>query len=347
MEFALNLITFPLTVLNSALITLFSALIIVGAFGPLVLISRCLSLFSHTCAHAQSRVMRVWFLLFLGHIEQAGGMTLKVSGDAFRPDETALVIANHRTWIDSVILFSLARQVGRNGDCKFLAKRTLLLFPVFGFIGAVTDSVVFIQREAKRAGQAMGILYNRLTTARPPDLPFWLIIYPEGTRRTPAKLRTAQDFAKKRDLKPLQHVLQPRTKGFVSMANALRGHAEAVYDVTIAYGDKANEEVKPSFLRLYFTTALQPRVIHIHQRRIQLGSVPENEHDAKQWLYKLYEQKDEMLDHYYKHGKFQGPPMRWNRISMARWLECTAYCTFVAICYTVIVYATARYVYFT
>lgn len=242
------------------------------------------------------------------------------------------------------MLFALARQVGRNGDCKFMAKKSLLLFPVFGLVGAVTDSVVFIQREAKKAGSAMATVCRRLVDPRRRDLPFWLIIFPEGTRRTAKKLSEAQDFAKKRDLRSLDHILQPRTKGFVSMSKALRDTADAVYDVTIAYGTKSDEEVKPSFLSLYFTAALGERVIHVHQRRIPMERVPEDEERAKKWLYKLYEQKDALLDGYYKNGKFQGEPMRWNKITVAHWARCFFICSTVAALYSAVVYSLYLYI---
>lgn len=293
----------------------------------------------------QSAILDTWFTMLIGNCEHPGGFTLRVTGDVFRSDETAIIVCNHRSWIDTVALFSLARQVGRNGDVKFLAKKSLLLFPVFGLIGAVTDSVVFIERSAQRATEAMSKVYRRLTDARRADLPFWLIIYPEGTRRTPEKLAAARDFAKKRDLRALDHLLQPRTKGFVSATQALRGTAGAVYDVTVAYGDNAEEEVRPSFLEMYFTTAVRQRVVHVHQRRIPLDCVPAEEEEAKLWVYKLFEQKDALIDGYYKNKKFEGNPMRWNRMSLGRWLWCISACAGVAAVYCGALLLGARTVY--
>jgi hypothetical protein len=58
----------------------------------------------------------------------------------------------------------------------------------------------------------------------------WIVLYPEGTRRSPGKVarvsitplakgstnRQAQEFAKANNKKPFQHLLYPRTKGFIS-----------------------------------------------------------------------------------------------------------------------------------
>ncbi len=344
LEWVMNIVGLPFVLIHSALISIFSALIINGVFGFIVLLCRPFPFLFRPVIRMQSVVLRTWFSLFAGHSEHYGGFTVRLTGDAFQSDETAIVLSNHRSWIDSVLLISLARNVGRGGDFKFMAKKSLLVFPVFGLVGAVTDSVVFIEREARKAGAAMSTLYHRLVDKRRRDLPFWFIIFPEGTRRTNSKLAKARDFAKKRDLQALDHVLQPRTKGFVTMRKALKGTATAIYDVTIAYGTEPSEEVRPSFLRLYFTTALQNRVIHVHQRRIPIENVPEDEEGAKKWLYKLFEQKDAMIDKYYKNGKFDGPLMRWNRITVAAWLQANFYCTAVTALYCALVYALYLYI---
>lgn len=330
---AVNIVTVPLLLLSSFVITVLSAVVIIGGAGSVVLSCRLLRILFRPNVRMQRTILDKWFSIFMGHCEHLGGFTLRVTGDVFREDETAVIVCNHRSWMDTVVLFSLARQVGRNGDLKYLAKKSLLLFPVFGLIGAVTDSVVFIERSAQKATAAMSKVYRRLTDKRRRDLPFWLIIYPEGTRRTPAKLAAARDFAKKRDLRPLDHVLQPRTKGFVGAAQALRGSAGAIYDVTVAYGDNPEDEVRPSFLRMYFTTALRNRVVHVHQRRIPMDSVPKDEKDAKLWLYKLFEQKDTLIDGYYKNKKFEGTPMRWNRMTIGQWFRSLFYCFTVAAAY--------------
>ncbi len=123
----------------------------------------------------------------------------------------------------------------------------------------------------------------------------------------------------------------------MSSVQALRGTATAIYDITIAYGDDPDAEVSPSFLRTHFTTALSERIVHVHQRRIPIENVPKDDEDAKRWLYKLYEQKDELLDGYYKNEKFDGPPMRWNRMTFAYWFKCGGIWLFSVAVFVVVV----------
>lgn len=278
-----------------------------------------------------SSVLRVWFSIFMGHFEHFGRLTIVLTGDAFYANETALVVCNHRSWADTVVLYSLARQVRMHGDVKFLAKRSLLAFPVYGFAGWILDVVIFIKRQSSSAGRRMGNLFSNLTDPRRGRAPYWLINYLEGTRFTEEKRRVAQEFAKKRDLKVLDHLLQPRTKGFISTVHALRGHAGAVYDITIGYQESEKREMHPSFTEMYFVPSRTDRVIHVHQRRIPLSEVPDDNEQLKKWIYKLYEQKDQLLAGFRQNGKFNGRPMRWNRMTWGFWLGCQAtfYCSFV------------------
>lgn len=165
-------------------------------------------------------------------------------------------------------------------------------------------------------------MFSRLTDPRRNRAPYWLISYLEGTRFTQKKMERAVEFAKKRDLKVLEHVLQPRTKGFISTVQALRGSAEAVYDFTIGYKENEKKEMSPTFGQMYFTPGTQDRVIHVHQRRIPLSEVPHDEEELKEWIYKLYEQKDELLRGFRQTGRFEGRVMRWNRITWGYWVRC-------------------------
>lgn len=271
-----------------------------------------------------SGTLRTWFSIFMGHLEHFGGMSIVLTGDAFCPKESALVVCNHRSWADTVVIYSLARQVRMHGDVKFLAKRSLLLFPVYGFAGWILDVVIFIKRQSTSAGRRMTKVFSTLTDPGRQEAPYWLINYLEGTRFTVKKLEAAHDFAKERDLKMLDQVLQPRTKGFVSTVHALRTSASAVYDITIGYQESEKREMLPSFKAMYFTPSLHRRVIHVHQRRIPLSEVPQDEEELKKWIYKLYEQKDELLKGLRENGKFDGKPMRWNRMTWAYWLRCQA-----------------------
>lgn len=67
--------------------------------------------------------------------------------------------------------------------------------------------------------------------------PIQLLIFPEGTDKTPDTTARSDAYARKNNLPLLQHVLHPRETGFVYVIKALRdlGAIDAVYDLTLAY----------------------------------------------------------------------------------------------------------------
>ena len=53
-------------------------------------------------------------------------------------------------------------------------------------------------------------------------MPFWMTLYAEGTRFTKAKHERAEEVAREKNYKPLEHHLQPRPTGFVTVVKKLR-----------------------------------------------------------------------------------------------------------------------------
>lgn len=312
------------TAFFSLFISIVTAILVDGVFGLTVSAWSVLKLNHRALIHLYSSVLRRWFSIFVGHLEHFSRVTIVLTGDAFHPNESALVVCNHRSWADTIVLYSLARQVRMHGDVKFLAKRSLLVFPVYGFAGWLLDVVIFIKRQSTSAGRHLNMVYSRLTDPRRRQAPYWLISYLEGTRFTREKREKAIEFAKKRDLKVLEEVLQPRTKGFISTVGALRGHVHAVYDITIGYTQSEDGDIDPTFQQMYLTPSKKDRLIHVHQRRIPLSELPRDEEDLKNWVYRLYEQKDELLKSFREKGKFEGSSMRWNRMTWAYWIQCQA-----------------------
>lgn len=312
------------------LLVVFASFTVIDLTAASLILAYTLALLSplpappHPLIAFKSYTLRTWMRIFIGHFEHAARMTLTVTGDPAAPADRAVVISNHRSWYDTVTLYSLARQVGGDGDVKFVAKNSLFWCPVFGFAGWVLDVVIFIAREAARDARVLDDTYAGLSDRG--GWPFWLISYLEGTRRTRKKLAEAQAFARNRGLRPLQHVLQPRTKGFLTAVKALRGTATAVYDITLGYQEDrtAERDVSPDFLTALLVPTKTDSVIAVHQRRFDLADVPEGDEELKAWVYKLFEEKDKLLDEFYRTGKFPGRRVKWERMPMSTFLRAHA-----------------------
>ena len=68
--------------------------------------------------------------------------------------------------------------------------------------------------------------------------PFWLHVFPEGTRFSAKKrdlIEASQEHAKLMGLQVPQHTLVPRVGAFALARNELKDTVTHVYDVTIAY----------------------------------------------------------------------------------------------------------------
>ena len=115
---------------------------------------------------------------------------------------------------------------------------------------------------------------------------------------TAAKLARSQEYAAKIGIRPFAHVMVPRTKGLVATIQGLRGHLDAVYDVTIGY-----EGGLPS---LWQYTCGWARRIHLDLRRVPVADMPSSPEALSQWLMAAFERKDVLLEQLFRSGGFPG-----------------------------------------
>lgn len=157
-----------------------------------------------------------------------------------------------------------------------------------------------------------------------------LISFSESTRLTPRKRAQATAHALANNKSPPPpHLLLPRTKGFAACVRALRAapHVSAVYDVTVAYaeraerseverseaepreggnkkkenGDMKQETLKfqspPSFAESVFLPRIGARwEIVVHVRRFDLRELPREEEGLKGWLEERWREKGVVLE---------------------------------------------------
>lgn len=77
-------------------------------------------------------------------------------------------------------------------------------------------------------------------------LPVWLVIFPEGTRYNSIQnqnvIDKSKEFAIRKGLSPLEHVLYPRAGATIAAIKSLKDQFDAVYDVTLIYGQTFDSE---------------------------------------------------------------------------------------------------------
>ena len=215
-------------------------------------------------------------------LRKAGGVDVKVTGDELPIEENVILISNHQGWGDIPMLFKLAKR-RKIGNMKWFVKDALKYLPAIGW-GMIFLDCLFVKRSWQKDKAKIEATFKKFFDH---DIPIWLMLFPEGTRFTEKKLKATQSIIKKNNLPPLQHVLMPRSKGFSASVLGLRGHCEAVYDVTILYDGKA-----PSFFELLSGDVEE---VTLHVERFSFDQLQGDENDLHDWIVERFYLKNKMI----------------------------------------------------
>jgi len=220
---------------------------------------------------------------------------MRLTGDPVPWRENALVIPNHQSAVDIVILLSLAWRCGRLGDMKWFVKNPIKYVPGVGW-GMQFLDCIFVKRDWTRDSEQIDSLFKKYKLGQ---IPVFLVTFLEGTRVTPDKLKRAQEFAKERNLYVPQETLVPRTKGFVATIQGLGEHLDAVYDVTLGYP----QDQPPSLLQA-FAGRLERCDIHVN--RYPIDSLPSDAEELNNWVFERFQEKDQRMTQYAENHRFPG-----------------------------------------
>lgn len=205
-----------------------------------------------------------WFLSMVSTVvERVMGMRVRLAGDVLTEEqrgEGALVISNHPSTADWIYIWSWLVRQGDMNTLKIALKRSLHSSPIVGW-ALQCARYLFLARDwqkdqahiesvvkhwASTGAPLAGVLdsdskgaASSSSAASPSPSPVQLLLFPEGTDLRPVSYDQSCAFVRKsaasgKAVVPLQHVLQPRTTGFVHIVQLLRqtGSIKAVYDLT-------------------------------------------------------------------------------------------------------------------
>ena len=208
-----------------------------------------------------------------------------------RTDGHYLVLANHQSWVDIVVLQKVFNR--RIPFMRFFLKRQLIWVPLLGmawwaldfpFMGRYTPKQV--ARRPELAGR--DIEATRRACEKFRSIPVSIVNFVEGTRFTPSK--HARQGA------PYRHLLKPKAGGVAFVLDAMGEGLHAILDVSIAYPDG-----RPSLADLLAGRVPCVRM-HVRQRAIPpelLGGDYQNDRAFRvrfqQWMNGLWEEKDATL----------------------------------------------------
>ena len=151
-------------------------------------------------------------------------------GDTLRRDEWYLIISNHQTWVDILVLQALFNR--RIPFLKFFIKQQLIWFPFLGIAWWAMDmpfmkrySAAYLSRNPHMKGKDFETTRKACQKFR--DTPTSVINFIEGTRFSVEKRDRHKD--------PYRHVLRPRAGGFAVAITSMGDMFGAILDVTLVY----------------------------------------------------------------------------------------------------------------
>ncbi|XP_062204265.1 1-acyl-sn-glycerol-3-phosphate acyltransferase PLS1-like isoform X2 [Phragmites australis] len=208
--------------------------------------------------------------------------------------EHALIISNHRSDIDWLIGWILAQRSGCLGSTLAIMKKSSKFLPVIGWSMWFAE-YLFLERSWAKDEKTLKWGLKRLK-----DFPrsFWLALFVEGTRFTPAKLLAAQEYAASQGLPAPRNVLIPRTKGFVSAVSIMHDFVPAIYDTTVII---PKDSPAPTMLRILKG---QSSVVHVRIKRHAMSDMPKSDEDVSKWCKDIFVEKDALLDKHIATGTF-------------------------------------------
>lgn len=217
---------------------------------------------------------------------------IRIEGE-LDPTRNYLLISNHQSWADIVLLFDVFRD--RVPWLRFFLKKQLIWVPLIGFVCWALDFPFMARhsREAIRRNPELAkedLERTRRACERFRDVPVTVVNFLEGTRFTPAKHMAMQSSYK--------HLLPPKSGGLAFAINAMGREVAGLIDVTIAY--------RPTKHRLVwsFVTGEQARLIveakvHAIPENILAGDYQgDSEFRARfqAWVADLWQAKDARLE---------------------------------------------------
>lgn len=253
--------------------------------NPIQMLSLLVRPFSKPAFRAMNRWCAAQIWGWWAHMaEETNGIDVVFSGDPLPGPENALVLPNHQSISDVMVLLCLARRTGRIGDLKWFVKDPIKWIPGPGW-GMHFLDCVYVKRDWTKDEGNIRRLFAKY---REEDIPLALVSFLEGTRSTPTKQAEAVAYARARGLPEPKHVLVPRTKGFLATMLGLREHLDAIHDVTIRYPGGV-----PSLAACF---GAKVERIEVHFRRYPIETLPEAPEGLEAWVRARFQEKDAWLE---------------------------------------------------
>jgi len=244
------------------------------------------------CTRIIDSIIVYWCALNSAYINYTLKVKWTITGmNNLDPKGWYLVVANHQSWLDIVILQRLL--TFKIPILKFFIKDQLKWVPLLGFAWWAMGcpfmkrySKEFLAQYPNKKGEDLDATRKALDLFK--RSPSTVMSFIEGTRFTEEKHRAQQS--------PYQHLLKPKAGGISFVVSALGDKIQHLLDVTIIYAEKEHS--------LWDFLCGRVTAISMHVREIPIPAqftqtdVLENEQtqqDFRDWLNEQWLEKDKLI----------------------------------------------------
>ena len=207
-------------------------------------------------------------------------------------DKIDVVIANHFSTIDFVIIFYILGLI-KKSRFSIIMKKEILLYPGVGIIICSNENI-HVNRKWTKDKKILSEGLDKVNEGI-------ILIFPEGTRYCKSTFDESLKFAKENNLIPYENLVFPRVKGLYTIVNQLKNKNKLgnIYDMTIIipYMLKHKLEREYDMINL-LNSDLKTTLV-----RIDIRNPPKNLDNYKafkSWLYSVWREKDQFMNNHQK-----------------------------------------------
>ena len=231
---------------------------------------------------ANLRLQRWWIERLIGAMRRTTGVRIEPPDTSVFVDGPLVMLCRHASVADSVLSAWVVSTLSAMAP-RYVLKRELLSDPCLDIVGNRLPNH-FLDRDAADSAVELDALRDLASSMGPADI---AIIFPEGTRASPAKRERmlakigARDAERAQRLAKLRHLLPPRPAG----ARALLAGSPTA-DAVLAW--HVGFEGLDTVAGILGTLAKEPPTVRFATRRVPRCDVPEGDGFTRwlddQWL---------------------------------------------------------------
>ncbi|WP_448213396.1 acyltransferase [Colwellia sp. MEBiC06753] len=237
-------------------------------------------------------------------IRLTNNVTWQVSGaDQLNKDAWYLVMANHQSWLDILVVAEFART--SIPEPKFFLKESLKKVPFLGMACWALNmpfmkrySKAFLAKHPELIGQDIETTKKSCQSFR--DHPTTIINFVEGTRFTSKKHQQQQST--------FNYLLKPKAGGIAFTLATLGEQFDKVLNVTLLYPENPGHVMKDMLCGRLTKIIVQVEQIEVSEALIgDYDNDPVYKTSFQSWLNQQWQQKDLVIEKLYRQNELESP----------------------------------------